>query len=686
MQVLEFEAAPASVDPPRSYFSTSDAGPENLISRLLSAWEKITASDLSLYVLLLAVNSIALPYAGIVHDARLYGIQVLNRIENGAYANDLYLKYGSQDKFSAFSLIAAPLVSTLGLQLAFFVIYLISNAVFTFGLLRLVVALVEDRKLASLALVFMVTTLVPFAGLENFYVNENLVTSRLAATGLVLLALERLLNRHLKTSAALLLAALLLHPLMAFAGLLVAIVFWLAVRLSCFQLASLGLVLAGLVCSFLLTEPLADKLLGRMDAEWREAVRIANPYNFPSEWAAQDWLQILAALGIAAAATAGPVQDRRLQRFVWILSIVAMLGITASVVAPLLPYALPLQGQGYRWLWILQYLQVPLGFALIVNWWQQGSNLTRLAALVLLAYLGALTRDRTSFLLLLPVVAAFGLWAANEARRSTGPFLVALCLSQVVFLLVHQGKALHSYWIQVGDGLDAIEFIRTAPNALLPLTRLMICMGAALALGWLVRSRRAFLAVAGSACLILQIGYFSSSQAAQAHHPTSPTRLVKDYLYSHYPETRENVTIYWPIGWINHIWLDLHANSYFEAMQIAGNIFNRDTAMEGQRRAQLVRRFEMDRIKAIAHLYSPLQLRALERQFQASLMEPGPGFEDLQGLIAEPGLDLVLLRQRFDGLYSATDGDWFLYDCRAIRHGPLSAPASFPVRDRKDLP
>ncbi|MFX7949498.1 hypothetical protein ABTK52_19180, partial [Acinetobacter baumannii] len=49
------------------------------------------------------------PYQGIVHDARLYGLQVLARVSPGAFHADLFLAYGSQDSFSIFSLIVRPL-------------------------------------------------------------------------------------------------------------------------------------------------------------------------------------------------------------------------------------------------------------------------------------------------------------------------------------------------------------------------------------------------------------------------------------------------------------------------------------------------------------------------------------------------------------------------------------------------
>ena len=49
----------------------------------------------TLFCLALALNALAFPYQGIVLDARLYSFQVLNRVEGGAFSNDLFFRFGS---------------------------------------------------------------------------------------------------------------------------------------------------------------------------------------------------------------------------------------------------------------------------------------------------------------------------------------------------------------------------------------------------------------------------------------------------------------------------------------------------------------------------------------------------------------------------------------------------------------
>jgi hypothetical protein len=683
MPAVSVGAAPGSANQVRTHFGPTDSiqgSPQTLpaspIGRFVewtsahvsaNAWQRLIASDSTLFAVLLAVNAWALPYAGLVHDARLYGIQVLNRVDGGSFANDLYLRFGSQDRFTHFSLVAAPLVYALGLQLAFFLIYLAANAVFIWGALRLVALLCNDRLMASVALLLLATTHIPFAGLENFYVNENFVTPRLAANGLVLWGLARLLEGKSWSALVLLLFAAGLHPLMACGGLVVWMGFLLVPRLS--SRSGMMLVLVGFAASsaFLLSDELAGRFLGRMDSEWREAVRRANPYNFPSEWAGADWGHLLAALGIATAACAGAIRERSVKLLVRCIAAVAIAGVVINVVASRLPYALPIQGQGYRWLWLLQYLEAPLGLLLIRSWWQQGTLVGRVAAVILVAYLGALVSDRSAFLALLPCVAAAAWFVTTAPGSPAKHSAFVACLLAVAWLTGYEITALHTYWVKVGSGINIFEYLRTAPTALLAAVRVLLALGFVLVLGMLCRMPRRLAWTAAIAALLLQASYFTAARAAEIRSPMPGVPLARDYFLAQGLGGGKNLTLYWPIGWINHIWFDLHADSYYEPMQIAGNVFSRGNAIEGERRIKLVKRFEIERIRDLQHLYSPLQLQQIEELYQAKLSEPAPSRADVLALFAQEDIDFLLLRQGFAPWYVATDGHWFLYDCRAVR-------------------
>ncbi|HEV8061741.1 MAG TPA: hypothetical protein VGP68_17825, partial [Gemmataceae bacterium] len=354
------------------------------------------------------------------------------------------------------------------------------------------------------------------------------------------------------------------------------------------------------------------------------------------------------------------------QRLIACVAGVAVAGIAINVVSCQLYYALPIQGQGYRWLWLLQYLQIPLGLLLISSWWQQNTLPTRIAAVVLAAYLGSIVGDRTQFLALLPSLAAFGFYLAAPPGSSRQKLALALSVLGVGWLLVHELQALHAYWQKVTPGINLIEYIRTAPTVLLAFTRWSLALLGMLGLAWFFKSRRAIGYSLVAFAFLLQGGYFAASLAAESAKPAAGVPLVRGYLKEH--GNPRNPTIYWPVGWVNHLWFDLHVNSYFEPMQIAGNVFSRENAMEGHRRIQLVKRFELERIRTISRIYSPLQLQHIEALYGAKLSEPAPTWPDVEALCDDPKLDYLLLKQPFAGRYVATDDAWYLYDCQAIRN------------------
>ena len=113
------------------------------------------------------------------------------------------------------------------------------------------------------------------------------------------------------------------------------------------------------------------------------------------------------------------------------------------------------------------------------------------------------------------------------------------------------------------------------------------------------------------------------------------------------------------------MWFDLGVNSYFFWQQLAGNVFNREKAVEGRRRADLVKLFEMDRLRILP--LSPQFIQKNERMFKIGLQTGPPRLEDLLRLCMDDRLDYLVARKAFPGWNAADNGTWFIYDCRAIR-------------------
>ena len=167
-----------------------------LFDQAVAALRELMERPWSLFFALLAVNAVALPYRGILHDSQLYAVQVMNRVENGAYSDDLFFRYGSQDRFSAFSVVAAPLVRVLGLENAFFLLYLIFNSLLLLAAQRLLLTLFKDRIVVAMSLLLLATTHLPYSGGSALIVNESFLTPRILAVALTIFALDAMFKRR----------------------------------------------------------------------------------------------------------------------------------------------------------------------------------------------------------------------------------------------------------------------------------------------------------------------------------------------------------------------------------------------------------------------------------------------------------------------------------------------------------
>lgn len=640
------------------------------LARQLAGPLKILGGNrVTLVLTLLALNAWTLPFAECQQDDRLYAFQVLNVLEDGRYNGDIFFAYGSQDRYTIFSHVAAPLARLLGIPFCFFLLYLASRVLYFVALARLLDALAIPRAVAALGLIALAVSLVPFGGLDIFFVGENIMTPRLPATALVLLGLERMLRERLLSAFLILVGALVLHPLMAFGGLLI-FLGWCVLRFfSLVQAAALGGAVALTGLAILAVSPWGGRLLGTMDADWFDAVRRVNPYQVPAMWRGTDWLHI--AVGFATILAAWSTSTApATRRFLALLAGAAGLGLAGTVVACWLPYALPVQAQPYRVLWLLQFLQIPLGIALLISWWNHESVVKRAGSVALLTYFVLLQPELLS---LLPLTVAVGILAVSSwsARREHAErdmlkqALIGLGLGLALWLTC-QTVLIGRYWDQLAGIMDPFDHARYWSAQLNPVCRVLLCAVVLLVLIRVIGMGVLFRGLALAAFLLIQLTSFGLSNLTGAAEYTRPrdadVRFVREFLKTRADNRADPATVYWPLGRVECIWQGLHANSYLCFTQLSGNSFHRATAMEGQRRMELAQRFEIDFFRRHALLLSAKDRRTIEEAYQTTLEEPAPTLADLEQLCRDPKLDFLVLRQAFDGLPSASNGTWFIYD------------------------
>ena len=639
---------------------------------------RLALRPVTLVLALLLVNAVVRPYGGFCHDARLYSAQVLNQAEAGCYADDLFFRYGSQDEFSVFSRLAAPLVWCLGIETTFFVLFVVLNALFFFALTRLVLVLVEDRAVAVLALLFMAVAPLPFSGLNVLQVQEPFLTPRVLANALVLFGLECLLRQRYLAALVLVAVALPVHPIMAFGGLLVCATYlactWLPTRTAVTFV--MGAALVGL--AVIVYQPLGTRLFGTMDAPWRDMIRAATIFNFPLDWNASDWLNLAVSFAVLVGAVVGlPCLDAPRRRFALVLIVVGAAGFIGTFVGSVWPYALLFQGQPYRVLWIVKVAQVALGFVLIAQWGRSPRVLPRLGALGLAVFFCLTSYVNAEFLLLAVVVpfCCIGYRGIDATPRHPDWLWRAAVTSLAVGVALW---AAFKWWVliafrdQLMPYIEPYDFYQRLVVNVGPPVTLMLCIWAVRcfdARGWLRSGRFA------GACLGLGLAYhgaFFAIGALPAYrvHATrygADMAVMQDYFAKHAAGRHTPPTVYCSLGCVNYLWIDLHAKSYFDWNQIVGVMFSRQTAVEAHRRALLVRAFEIARVRENLDLASEDVKTAVRLLYETDFDYPAPSVADLRRLCQEPELDFLILKQEFPGLAAAGSGKLFVYDCRQVR-------------------
>ena len=156
------------------------------------------------------------PYYGIVHDALFYMLQAIHELNPNRFAEDLYFKFGSQDEFTMFSIIYAPLLQLIGVANTAIVFAIVGQIFWICALLYFVRGLIRQRSLALMSVAAVIA-------LPNTYVlldyGEGFVTPRIFAEALTMAALGLLVRRRTGWAMAAFVASIAIHPLMTLSGL-----------------------------------------------------------------------------------------------------------------------------------------------------------------------------------------------------------------------------------------------------------------------------------------------------------------------------------------------------------------------------------------------------------------------------------------------------------------------------------
>ena len=623
---------------------------------------------------MLALNAAVFPYQGRVHDATLYSFQTLNRVSGGHFSEDLFFKYGSQDRFSVFAPVVSPITAALGLEATFFLLYLVSVVLLYWACLRLSREILGPHAALALCGILLAVSPLWFGGLHIFRVNEAFLTPRLPACALSILAIEQVLKGRALATTISLAMALSLHPLMAGPAVVVCAMYvgWTVIRDRRSSVRNVAIAMAA--AAGLAAIWLAGRYAPVLDETWRAIIRQASPYNFPDDWNAVDFAWIAMSLSVVGAAAYELRRDRQeLSHVLWACVIAAAGGLGLTWIASLSTHSLLFQIQPYRALWLLRLLHIPCGLLLIARRWSAGGITERFTALAIavsfvVSELPGIQLQLTLFLLPIAFVVVLlalprlglgdRLW--RTAALSVAAGVLGLVTMGVAYLVTQRSRLLAEFdpmmygrlwlmtigpfWLLIGTGC-ALFVTRFAARERLVRTGLVV----------------AFVVVHIAAVSI------PSTRAYRTRFFPEDVRnleFVKAQIDSR-KDSASPVTIYMDWGSAGDAWMELKVSTYFHLTQVVGVLFSRNTAIEGVRRAALVAPFEVHRYEQEADFQPQIVRLMVTRLFGAT---PGvPTLAALKRLCADGGVDYAVLKESAIPAESITNGSINIFNCHQLR-------------------
>lgn len=560
-------------------------------------------SSYALCAMALALFLLARPYVGVDGDGVLYFGQALRRSLMPGLNADIFFAGGSQDQFTLYSWLLAPLYRTLGPALTHHVLLLAALLGSACAAWRLLLRLQLQAGWGLLALAVMSPL---YGGLRKFAVTQNVLTARSLAEPLVLASLPLLVQGRLVWGLAVQLIAALFHPLLALPAL--AVTWLMAVQRDrrWLLLAPAALAAACAVAP--------ARITAVYDDFWWALVSGSNVQVLLSNWTWADALVVLtdtALLALAARAAWLPEGGRQLLRAL----LIATAGLLAmhAIGTDLLHGVLVTQLQSWRVLWLTHLLATLLAPYLVWQTWQQG-GLHRLSAALLVLML---MNNHAASTYGGPLLVGWALCVLAASRGATvAPRVITLGVAACAALLLAMAGMRLSfefdrlYWRPpTWPALDKVSHVLTTPVLAFALAGLMVVV-----LHRHATWRRTALAFSALllGCTLWQ--WDRRDNLARAIESPPAATPFADVIPA-------DATVFWPEQ-LAGTWGLLQRVSHYNRQQGAGMLFNRATAelMAPRREAYTAIRDDVDQCELGAGLSgTPDQLAACSTPTPARL-------------------------------------------------------------------
>jgi hypothetical protein len=525
---------------------------------------------------IVALYFICNPYRGVRHDAVLYFGQMQFHLTPSWLQGDVFFLSNSQDHYSIFSAIFAPVLQALGLSSAEILILLALHALFLFATWQLTSSMPATTRWCALALVLVLPHF--YSAKHRFAFAEPFLTARSLAEPFAILTLAMILRSRTTLALVAATVAAVSHPLIALPACLIG---W---RLLCAQdrrwnWAAL-LALPVLLLAWLQVPPFAA-LAHRYDAEWFLTVQKADSFVFLGSWRFPDWEQLIFDAGLLAlCARDASLPMGRLARTTLVVTLACL--VASAIGADLLRDVLLTQMQLWRATWLAHLVAMLSLGPLLVGLWKRGGK-GRLAVLTIL--LAAITVSSTVQTGWVVGMLAFAAVALAESRAVVGTAVLRIGFGVcVVAALLISGVLVISQLDQLTMGRDSGLLIGRASAIPSASSMLVLCVSL-LGLWPLVRPGRTAVACSAAGVALLLV-----AGASQWDQRADWTRYVEQSQGRPHPFQAlipPGQTVYWP-GDLMASWALVGRSSFYDVAQMSGSLFSRETSLRGMEQREAV--------------------------------------------------------------------------------------------------
>ena len=563
------------------------------------------------------------PYMGIWHDGLFYAGQALRHLYPERFSRDLFFLYGSQDDFSIFSRLYAPMIRWIGLNGATVALLLVAHALWLLGAVALIRKFYQgSSRWVCLVLLFALPRF--YGAQELFRFAEPFLTSRIYAEAFSLLAIALSLHQRHRMAAAACAMAFLFHPIMASP----AVAYLAFARLNLKTAAGLSAIgLLSLVIVGFLPQDLLPNPLKPMDAHWHALAVMRSPFSFIDQWSAAEYGQVFFMGSILAWASCFAAS--RMRTICRIILLISITFVLASFIGTLTRTAILVQAQPWRVLWLSKTFAILVAVRLYAEYW----NRTQIHRVILLA-LALPAISTNSWAGFLSPVLLFLLW---RQERNPATILTGFAKAAVATLL---GVA---FFISLAASPEMLDLcLGIEPNGFLDIVFKVFPP-----YGWLIfilpffggkwftknRMTRFIALLVSIELLVVSAWYWDRHKFGKENACIwDPGCLAEMEAY-----LPQDAVVFFQ-GPLAIPWLVLRRANYASFSQAAGIRFDRDTAMEAERRLTLL--FELGFTDRILHWDK-------RRPENGNMESASLTFENLQTFCRQEPVDFLVLKRHF---------------------------------------